>query len=205
MTTRSKAMPGSAPSSSAWAACRPSSEATPAGKGSELPPHKGTNVQGTWNQLPPDHPDGWTCVAPSPIPSGGGGHICPVKELSVADIKALHQSYADAAKRALQAGYKWLEMPDADGYLGASFCFPLANQRTDAYGGSVENRARFHLEALDAVRVVWPERYPLTMRLGSDDLHPDGAQFEDYLLAIAMMKATGSISPTCRSASTPNR
>ena len=160
-------------------------------KGSELPPHKGTNEQGTWKQLPPDHEHGWECVGPSAIPYGGGGHIYPVRELSVDDIKALHQSYADAARRALAAGYKWLEMHYAHGYLGASFFSPLANQRTDQYGGSVENRVRFHLEALDAVRAVWPEEYPLTMRLGSDDLHPEGVQFEDSIVAIRMMKEHG--------------
>ena len=160
-------------------------------KGSELPPHKGVNEEGTWKQLPPDHEHGWECVSPSAIPYGGGGHIYPVRELSVDDIKALHQSYADAARRALDAGYKWLEMHYAHGYLGASFFSPLANQRTDQYGGSVENRVRFHLEALDAVRAVWPEKYPLTMRLGSDDLHPEGTQFEDSITAIRMMKDHG--------------
>jgi 2,4-dienoyl-CoA reductase-like NADH-dependent reductase (Old Yellow Enzyme family) len=79
----------------------------------------------------------------------------------------------------------------AHGYLGASFFSPLANQRTDQYGGSVENRARFHLEALDAVRAVWPEKYPLTMRLGSDDLNPAGTQFEDAVVAVKMMKEHG--------------
>jgi hypothetical protein len=79
----------------------------------------------------------------------------------------------------------------AHGYLGASFFSPLANQRTDQYGGSIENRMRFHLEALDAVREVWPEKYPLTMRLGSDDLHPDGVQFEDSIEAIRRMKEHG--------------
>lgn len=160
-------------------------------KGSELPPHKGVNEQGTWKQLPPDHSDGWTCVSPSTIPYGGGGHIYPVHELTVDEIKALHRAYADAARRALEAGYKWLEMHYAHGYLGASFFSPLANQRTDQYGGSVENRMRFHLEALDAVREVWPEKYPLTMRLGSDDLHPDGVQFEDSIEATRRMKEHG--------------
>jgi 2,4-dienoyl-CoA reductase-like NADH-dependent reductase (Old Yellow Enzyme family) len=79
----------------------------------------------------------------------------------------------------------------AHGYLAASFFSPLANRRTDAYGGSVANRARFLLEAIDAVRAVWPERYPLTMRLGCDDLHPDGTQFEDSIVAIRMMKERG--------------
>ncbi len=130
-------------------------------------------------------------MAPSAIPYGGGGHIYPVQELTVEQIKDLHKSYAEAAVRALEAGYKWLEMHYAHGYLGASFFSPLANQRTDQYGGSVENRARFHLEALDAVRAVWPEEYPLTMRLGSDDLNPAGTQFDDAVTAIGMMKEHG--------------
>ena len=75
-------------------------------KGSELPPHRGVNANGSKKQLPPDHPDGWTCLAPSAIPYGGGGHIYPVHALTVEEIKALHQSYADAAVRALAAGYK---------------------------------------------------------------------------------------------------
>ncbi len=160
-------------------------------KGSQLPPHKGVHADRTKKQLSPDHPDGWTCVAPSPIPYGTGGHIFPVHPLSVEEIRALHKSYADAARRALDAGYQWLEMHFAHGYLAASFFSPLANQRTDAYGGSVANRARFLLEAIDAVRAVWPERYPLTMRLGCDDLHPDGTQFEDSIVAIRMMKERG--------------
>lgn len=160
-------------------------------KGSELPPHRGTNADRTKKQLPPDHPDGWTCVAPSAIPYGGGGHTYPVHALTVAEIHQLHRAYADAARRALDAGYQWLEMHYAHGYLGASFFSPLANQRTDQYGGSVANRARFLVEALDAVRAVWPEKYPLTMRLGVDDLHPDGIQFDHAVTAITMMKDHG--------------
>ena len=102
----------------------------------------------------------------------GGRYTYPVQELSVPEIHALHRAYADAARRALEAGFEWLEMHFAHGYLGASFFSPLANQRTDEYGGSLDNRLRFHREALDAVRAVWPERLPLTMRLGSDDFHP---------------------------------
>ena len=158
-------------------------------KGSLVPPHLRAATQG--KQLPPDHPDGWTCVAPSAIPYDGGGLIYPVHQLTVEEIKELHKAYAAAAVRALEAGYKWLEMHYAHGYLGASFFSPLANQRTDQYGGSLVNRTRFHLEALDAVRAVWPEKYPLTMRLGSDDLNPAGTQFEDAVIAIGMMKQHG--------------
>ncbi|MGY2079871.1 oxidoreductase [Modestobacter sp. SYSU DS0657] len=159
-------------------------------KGSEVPPHQETNAQGSWKALPPHHPDGWRTVGPSAVPAGGD-HSFPVHELTVEEIEALHRSYADAARRALDAGYEWLEMHLAHGHLAASFVSPLANQRTDAYGGSNRNRARFLLEARDAVREVWPERLPLTMRLGSDDFHPAGVQFEDSIEAIGWMKEHG--------------
>lgn len=153
-------------------------------KGSALTPWEGGA------QIPPDDPDGWQVVGPSAIPYGGDHHY-PVHELSKDEIKVIYRQYVEAAQRALECGYEWLEMHYAHGYLGASFLSPLANQRTDEYGGTIVNRSRFHCEALDAVREVWPERLPLTMRLGSDDHHPDGTQFEDALVAIAMMKEHG--------------
>ena len=79
----------------------------------------------------------------------------------------------------------------AHGYLGASFFSPLANQRTDEYGGSLGNRLRFHREAMDAVRAVWPERLPLTMRLGSDDFHRDGVVFDDAVWAVGELRRHG--------------
>ena len=153
-------------------------------KGSEVKPWEGGA------QLPPDHPDGWPVVGPSAIPYGGK-YQYPVHALTRAEIKDLHRAYADAARRAADAGFQWLELHFAHGYLGSSFFSPLANQRDDEYGGSLENRVRFHLEAIDAVREVWPERYPLTMRLGSDDLHADGVQFDESIIAVAMMKQHG--------------
>lgn len=153
-------------------------------KGSELKPWEGGA------QLPPDHPDGWPVVGPSAIPYGGH-RSHPVHPLGVDEIKDIQQAFVDAARRAVDAGFEWLELHFAHGYLGSSFFSPLANQRTDAYGGSLENRIRFHLETLDAVRAVWPERYPLTMRLGSDDLHPEGVQFEEAIVAVGMMKDHG--------------
>ena len=141
-------------------------------------------------QLPPEHANGWPVVGPSAVPYGGKYHF-PVHALSKDEIKGIYRSYARAAERALKAGFEWLEMHFAHGYLGASFLSPLANKRTDEYGGSLENRVRFHLEALDAVRAVWPERLPLTMRLGSDDLNDQGVQFDDAVLAVGMMKEHG--------------
>lgn len=153
-------------------------------KGSEVKPWEGGQ------QLPPDHPQGWQVVGPSPV-SFGGKYRYPVHELTREEIGAIHRSYARAAQRAVDAGFEWLELHFAHGYLGASFFSPLANRRRDEYGGSVENRARFHLEAIDAVRAVWPERYPLTMRLGSDDLNDAGTQFDDAVVAVGLMKARG--------------
>ena len=141
-------------------------------------------------QLPPGHAHGWPVVGPSAVPYGGKYHL-PVHALSKDEIKGIYQSYARAAERALEAGFEWLEMHFAHGYLGASFLSPIANKRTDEYGGSLQNRVRFHLEALDAVRAVWPERLPLTMRLGSDDLNDQGVQFEDAVRAVGMMKEHG--------------
>lgn len=153
-------------------------------KGSEKKPWDGKT------QIAPDHPDGWQVRAPSPI-TFGGRYTYPVQELSVAEIHEIHRAYADAARRALAAGFEWLEMHFAHGYLGASFFSPLANQRTDEYGGSLENRLRYHREAMDVVRAVWPERLPLTMRLGSDDFHPDGVQFDDAVWAVGELKGHG--------------
>lgn len=153
-------------------------------KGSETRPWDGGE------QLAPDHPHGWQVAGPSAIPYGGK-YKYPVHALTREEIRTLHQRYADAARRALDAGFEWLELHFAHGYLGASFFSPLANQRTDEYGGSLANRVRFHLEAIDAVRKVWPERLPLTMRLGSDDLNERGTQFDDAIAAVAMMKDHG--------------
>lgn len=141
-------------------------------------------------QLSPDDPNGWQVVGPSSIPYGGH-RTYPVHALTRDEIHAIHRAYADTTKRAIEAGFEWFELHFAHGYLGASFFSPLANQRTDEYGGSLENRLRFHLEAIDAVRAVLPDRYPLTMRLGCDDLHPQGTQFEDSVVAVKMMQEHG--------------
>ena len=153
-------------------------------KGSELKPWHGQV------QLPADHPDGWQVVGPSAIPYGGR-YVHPVHALTRDEIKEIQRNHALAARRAVDAGFEWLELHFAHGYLGASFFSPIANKRDDEYGGSLENRVRYHLEVIDAVREVWPERLPLTMRLGCDDLNEQGVQFEDAVRAVGMMKEHG--------------
>ncbi|HEX7323146.1 MAG TPA: NADH:flavin oxidoreductase/NADH oxidase [Mycobacterium sp.] len=156
--------------------------------GSELAPWVGN---GLGRQLPPDHPDGWQVVGPSDVPYGFGKRTHPVHALTRDEIHAIHRQYAEAARRALEAGYQWLELHFAHGYLAASFYSPLANHRTDEYGGSLRNRARFLVEALAAVREVWPEELPLTARLGCDDFHPGGVTFDESLEVLGWLKDAG--------------
>ena len=92
-----------------------------------------------------------------------------MQALSKAEIRDIHVAYAQAARRALEAGFEWLEMHFAHGYLGASFLSPLANQRTDQYGGSLENRLRYPLEVFEAIRGAWPAEKPMSVRISATD------------------------------------
>ena len=117
------------------------------------------------DHIPDGDPRGWQTIAPSAIPFGA--HLPKVpKAMTLEDIARVRQDFVDAARRALAAGFEWLELHFAHGYLAQSFFSVHSNQRTDAYGGSFENRGRFLLETLAAVREVWPERLPLTLRFG---------------------------------------
>jgi len=117
------------------------------------------------DHIPADNPDAWPTIAPSAIAFGGDLARVPT-EMTLADIKRVQNDFVLAAQRALDAGFEWLELHLAHGYMGQSFFSPHSNQRTDEYGGSYENRARFSNEMLTAVRDVWPESLPLTARFG---------------------------------------
>src|SRR4051794_30780316 len=114
---------------------------------------------------------GWQAVAPSPL---GYGDWPTPKELSVAEIGAVVAAFADAARRADQAGFEVVEVPAAHGYLLHEFLSPLTNQRADEYGGSFAGRARIVLETADAVRTVWPDGKPLFVRVSATDWAPGG-------------------------------
>jgi len=117
------------------------------------------------DHIPAESPDAWQTIAPSAIAFGGDLARVP-SEMTLADIKRVQNDFVLAAQRALDAGFEWLELHLAHGYMGQSFFSPHSNQRTDEYGGSYENRARFSNEMLTAVRDVWPENLPLTARFG---------------------------------------
>ncbi len=109
---------------------------------------------------------GWTTEAPSALPFGT---LPPPRPLDPADLGRIREDFVAAAERARHAGFKILEIHMAHGYLLHSFLSPLSNQRTDRYGGSLDNRMRFPLEVARAVRSVWPEEYPLWVRISATD------------------------------------
>ena len=117
------------------------------------------------DHIPTDAANGWQTIAPSAIPFGA--HLPKVPEaMTLQDIERVKADFVAAARRALAVGFEWLELHFAHGYLAQSFFSPHANQRTDAYGGNADNRGRFLRETLAAVREVWPEHLPLTIRFG---------------------------------------
>lgn len=111
-------------------------------------------------------PRSWETLAPSAIALGGPLMPQVPREITLAEIERVKNDYVAAAKRALAAGFEALELHFAHGYLAASFLSKHSNHRTDAYGGSLENRGRFIRETFAAIRAVWPERFPLMIRLG---------------------------------------
>lgn len=110
-------------------------------------------------------PRGWDTMSPSALAFGANLPKVP-KAMTLDDIARVKADFVAAAKRARAAGFEWLELHFAHGYLAQSFFSPHANQRGDQYGGSYAGRSRFLLETLAAVREVWPENLPLTARFG---------------------------------------
>ena len=117
------------------------------------------------DHIPEDDPRGWETIAPSAIPLGGGLGRVP-RAMTKADIARVQGDFVAAAERARDLGFEWLTLHFAHGYLGQSFFSAHSNQREDEYGGSFENRSRFLVETLAAVRKVWPEDRPLAARFG---------------------------------------
>lgn len=110
-------------------------------------------------------PRGWATFSPSAVAFGANLPKVP-KAMTLDDIARIRGDFVAAAKRARDAGFEWLELHFAHGYLAQSFFSVHANQRTDQYGGDFQGRSRFLLETLAAVREVWPEHLPLTARFG---------------------------------------
>lgn len=142
------------------------------------------------SHIDPDDPLAWEILGPSENPFGAKLTRAP-KAMSLDDIKRVQGAFAQAAKRALAAGFEFLELHFAHGYLGQSFFSPLANRRTDRYGGDFEGRARFLVETFEAVRAVWPERLPLAVRLGVTDFVEGEQAIEDSIALVHRLRASG--------------
>ncbi len=115
--------------------------------------------------LPPGA-GGWQTVAPSAVPFAGYG--VPA-ELDLVQMTRLREAFTHSAVRAASAGFEFLEIHMAHGYLLHSFLSPLSNRRTDSYGGPLSHRMRFPLEVVDSVRKVWPDDLPLGVRISTVD------------------------------------
>ncbi|MDT0568128.1 NADH:flavin oxidoreductase/NADH oxidase [Streptomyces sp. DSM 3412] len=133
---------------------------------------------------------GWQPVAPSAL-AFDERHPVP-DELTVDQIRAVVGQFAEAARRALAAGFEVAEIHGAHGYLINEFISPHSNRRTDSYGGSYENRIRFALEVVDAVREVWPADKPLFFRVSATEwLEQGGWTADDTVRLAAELKAHG--------------
>jgi 2,4-dienoyl-CoA reductase-like NADH-dependent reductase (Old Yellow Enzyme family) len=133
---------------------------------------------------------GWETIAPSAIPFGGDLNKVP-RAMTEADILRAQNDFVATAKRAAVAGFNWLELHAAHGYLFNEFLSPLANHRTDKYGGGFENRIRLLLDTTRAVRQVWPEHLPLAVRISAIDWNEGGWQIEDSIALAKLLKAAG--------------
>jgi 2,4-dienoyl-CoA reductase-like NADH-dependent reductase (Old Yellow Enzyme family) len=132
---------------------------------------------------------GWATVAPSPL-SFGEGYAAP-SELDEVGIRDVIARFTAGARRAREAGFRTIEIHAAHGYLLHQFLSPLSNCRTDAYGGSFENRTRLVREVVSAVRAEWPERLPLLIRLSATDWVEGGWNADETVELCRTLKELG--------------
>ena len=147
-----------------------------------------------------DHPlpsGNWPLVSASALPYLSDSQV--PRELTRAEMQRIADDFAAAARRGAQAGFDILELHCAHGYLLSSFLSPLTNRRGDAYGGSVENRARFPLEVFAAVRAAWPQDRPVSVRLSCHDWFPGGNPADDAVAIARLFKAAGADIVDCSS------
>jgi anthraniloyl-CoA monooxygenase len=119
----------------------------------------------------------WEVIGPSALSYGPGCHV--PREATRADLDQVVADFVSAAQRAVDAGFDLIEVHAAHGYLLSSFLSPVANHRTDEYGGTLENRLRFPIEVFSAVRTVVPAAIPVTVRISATDWIPDGNTEDD--------------------------
>lgn len=141
------------------------------------------------SKLVPPEAGGWSVVGPTAEPFAPGyPQPTPLDAQGIAKVVA---DFAAATRRALAAGFRWVEIHAAHGYLLHNFLSPLGNDRTDAYGGDLRGRVRLLLDVTDAVRIAWPTQLPLAVRLSCSDWTPEGLTIADTVEVARMLRERG--------------
>ena len=150
---------------------------------------KGSTQVG-WEQT--DEPlatDNWSLIAASAVSFGPNNQIPTA--MTRADMARVTAEFVQSTRYAIDAGFDWLELHCAHGYLLSSFITPLTNVRTDDYGGSLENRCRYPLEVFKAMRAAWPANLPMSVRISAHDWAPGGNTDDDAVAIAHLFKAAG--------------
>ncbi|SPD65095.1 putative OXIDOREDUCTASE PROTEIN [Cupriavidus taiwanensis] len=159
---------------------------------------KGSTQLG-WEAM--DHPlpqGNWPVMSASPLPYLPGESQTP-RAMTRADMDHVRDDFVASARRAAEAGFDWLELHCAHGYLLSSFISPLTNTRDDAYGGSLAARLRYPLEVFAAVRAVWPQDKPMSVRISAHDWVEGGITPDDAVEIARAFKAAGADMIDCSS------
>ncbi len=164
-------------------------------KGSTCRPWQGAGMD---EALPEEGPErNWPLMAASAQPYLPHGQV--PREMTREDMQAVLAAMVAATERAAQAGFDWLELHAAHGYLLSSFISPLTNRRTDEWGGSLAQRLRFPLEVFSAMRAVWPAARPMSVRISAHDWVPGGLTPDDAVEVARAFKAAGADMIDCSS------
>ena len=134
--------------------------------------------------------DNWPLLAASAVPYGPQNQA--PRAMTRDDMHHVTGQFVEAAMRAAMAGFDWLELHCAHGYLLSSFICPLTNHRDDEYGGSLDNRCRYPLEVFRAVRAAWPEDLPMSVRISAHDWAPGGNTADDAVAIARLFKEAGA-------------
>ena len=137
----------------------------------------------------PNSSDNWPLMAASAVPYGPQNQV--PHAMTRKDMDTLTRQFVESAVRAADAGFDWLELHCAHGYLLSSFITPLTNLRTDEYGGDVAARCKYPLEVFAAMRAVWPAHLPMSVRISAHDWAPGGNTAEDAVAVARLFKAAG--------------
>ncbi|MBX3131935.1 MAG: bifunctional salicylyl-CoA 5-hydroxylase/oxidoreductase [Gemmatimonadaceae bacterium] len=145
-----------------------------------------------WEGIDQPLPDGnWPLIAPSETQYLKGVSQL-AREMTRADMDRVRGEFVAATRRAAEAGFDWLELHCAHGYLLSAFLSPLTNHRHDEYGGSLEGRARYPLEVFTAMRAAWPAGRPMSVRISAHDWVPGGNTADDAIAIATLFKAAGA-------------